>query len=774
MKKIFTLISTFILFLALIFSNLAYGAIPAWEREALIAFYNSTNGDNWKNNSGWKDDPLEADGFGPIGSEGTWQGIFVSDDHVVGIDLYYNNLTGTIPPELGNLSELIGIFLEWNELSGTIPPELGNLGKMTHLLLMSNRLSGSIPPELGNIHKLAYLELTGNELTGPIPSELGNLSKLVLLFLSDNHLSGSIPATLGNLSHLKSLWLRSNQLSGSIPPQLKNLVLFYGAGLGYNALYTDDDELRIFLTIKDRDWESTQTIAPANVSAAATAAYSIKVSWTPIAYTADNGGYLVYYSTTPGGPWEYAGMTPDKLSSSYDVTRLWAGTTYYFMVKTKTDLHQKNRNTVISEASNEVSAKTQGIPPGQDTPPFGSFDTPMDGSTVVGSIPVTGWALDEAGVTGVKIYREPGPGEGENLFYIGDAVFIEGARPDVEQSYPGYPMNHKAGWGYMMLTNFLPNGGNGTFNVHAIATDLQGNQVTLGIKTIYGNNANAVKPFGAIDTPTQGGPASGSEFVNFGWALTPPPNTIPTDGSTIAVWVDSVEVGNPIYNQCRADIASLFPGYNNSNGAVGYFYLDTTAYSDGVHTIQWTVTDDAGNTDGIGSRYFTIQNSSQGAGRRAQGAAHNTTRKAFREQACLFRDSIRDIPIDYSGPIMIRKGYNKNIEPQTFYPDEDGEIAIKIKALERLEIHLNEQAHPTFSDSPLENTLINRYSGYLMSGESLKILPIGSTFDSIRGVFCWQPGPGFIGKYRFVFIGRQRGGESYLTYITVNIGATSF
>jgi hypothetical protein len=238
-------------------------------------------------------------------------------------------------------------------------------------------------------------------------------------------------------------------------------------------------------------------------------------------------------------------------------------------------------------------------------PPFGTFETPVDNTTVFSSIPVTGWALDDVEVESVKIYRE----EGSNLVFIGDAVFVEGARPDVEAAYPGYPNNSRAGWGYMMLTNFLPNGGNGTFTLHAVAKDTSGKTTTLGTKTITCDNANAVKPFGAIDTPTQGGTASGSNFVVWGWALTPPPNLIPTDGSTISVWVDGINVGHPTYNIFKENIAALFPGYANSNGAGGYFYLDTTTYADGVHTICWTATDNAGNADGIGSRYFTINNS---------------------------------------------------------------------------------------------------------------------------------------------------------------------
>ncbi|MDQ1353759.1 MAG: hypothetical protein QG657_4066, partial [Acidobacteriota bacterium] len=236
--------------------------------------------------------------------------------------------------------------------------------------------------------------------------------------------------------------------------------------------------------------------------------------------------------------------------------------------------------------------------------PFGSFDTPLDGSTTAGSIAVTGWALDDIGIDYVKIYRE----EGNGLVYIGDATFIDGARPDVAAAFPGYPNNTRAGWGYMMLSYFLPNGGNGTFTFHAIATDTDGATVTLGTKTLSIDNANQAKPFGAIDTPIQGGAASGSNFVNWGWVLTPQPNHIPTDGSTIDVYVDGINLGRPTYNIYRSDIAGLFPGYTNSNGAVGYFYLDTTAYKNGVHSIYWVARDNNGNSDGIGSRYFTINN----------------------------------------------------------------------------------------------------------------------------------------------------------------------
>ena len=249
--------------------------------------------------------------------------------------------------------------------------------------------------------------------------------------------------------------------------------------------------------------------------------------------------------------------------------------------------------------------------------PFGSFDTPAAISNVNGAVPFTGWALASAGIASVDIWREPNPGEvpaSNGLVFLGTSDLVAGARPDVQTLYPGYPGNNSAGWGFQMLTNELPSNsgntgvGNGTFNVHALAYDNDGNVTDLGTKTIVVDNKNSVNPFGAIDTPTQGGTASGSQFVNFGWALTPVGKEIPVDGSTIWVFIDNVPVGHPVYNNYRVDIATLFPGYANSGGAIGYYLIDTTQLANGVHSIAWSVTDNADAGSGIGSRFFTVQN----------------------------------------------------------------------------------------------------------------------------------------------------------------------
>ena len=202
-------------------------------------------------------------------------------------------------------------------------------------------------------------------------------------------------------------------------------------------------------------------------------------------------------------------------------------------------------------------------------PPFGALDAPADGAQVSGSIALGGWALDDLEVTRVQIFRDPVAGEPAAQMFIGTAVFVAGARPDVAQAYPTYPLNNRAGWGFLVLTNMLPNQGNGTFRLYAYADDAEGARTLLGAKTIVVDNATATLPFGAIDTPGQGATVAGSGYLNWGWALTPQPKIIPTDGSTIQVYVDGVPQGNPIYNLFRSDVSGLFPGWRIRAGRWG-------------------------------------------------------------------------------------------------------------------------------------------------------------------------------------------------------------
>jgi len=450
----------------------------------------------------------------------------------------------------------------------------------------------------------------------------------------------------------------------------------------------------------------------------------------------NSGGGTLNWSSTTSASWlvcsPVSGASPGVLTISVNSAGLSTGS--YTGIVNISDVNATNSPQAIV-----INLKL--INSSQDQVPFGEFATPGNGTTVMSSIPVTGWILDDIEVQNVKIYIDNG--------YVGDAVFVEGARPDVELAYPGYPKNHQAGWGYMLLTNVLTDGSK---SISAKAFDNTGNQVTLGTKTITINNGAATKPFGAMDTPSQGGGASGVKFRNQGWALTPQPNKIPVDGSTIKVYVDGKYLGHATYNIYRADIAGLFPGYANSNGALGYFEFDTTSYENGVHTIQWSATDNGGNSDGIGSRYFTVQNTGSSS-RQNRAASRETSDSSFIGKDYRFKrlfsplsaaDSLSRIPMGLSTPVGIKKGYDERLSPQMIYPDDKGTISIEIRELERIEISLNKVNRP--------NEQLFGCSGYHLVGDQLRPLPVGSVLDFKQNKFFWQPGPGYLGTYELVFI----------------------
>ena len=208
-----------------------------------------------------------------------WYGVVLSDTprRVIQLRLHGQNanaergtveakLKGSIPPELGRLSELEILYLHRNVLTGQIPGALNNLSKLQQLYLYDNELtaisgelgsgmaelrrlfaqrnmiSGSIPANLGNMPRLDWLRLDRNRLTGAIPSQLGNLSTLRRLYLHEQEgwrtgggFSGGIPSTFSGLSRLEYLVLNRNSLGGQIPSGLGSLSNLKWLGLYDNG-----------------------------------------------------------------------------------------------------------------------------------------------------------------------------------------------------------------------------------------------------------------------------------------------------------------------------------------------------------------------------------------------------------------------------------------------------------------------------------------------------------------------------------------------------------
>jgi Leucine-rich repeat (LRR) protein len=213
------------LFIVLFLSGVSVFAVDPQDSLALVALYDSTNGDSWTTKTYWKSDSAVS----------KWYGVTVTGNRVTSLSLGNNNLVGAIPPSIGDLDSLTGLLLWDNQLTDSIPQEIGNLTSLTFLGLSNNQLTGSIPPEIGSLTNLGEVYLSGNQLTGAIPPEIGNLTNLEKLILHNNQLTDSIPSEIGNLTNLTFLYLYNNQLTDSIPPEIGNLT-----NLTYLYLYQNE------------------------------------------------------------------------------------------------------------------------------------------------------------------------------------------------------------------------------------------------------------------------------------------------------------------------------------------------------------------------------------------------------------------------------------------------------------------------------------------------------------------------------------------------------
>jgi hypothetical protein len=434
---------------------------------------------------------------------------------------------------------------------------------------------------------------------------------------------------------------------------------------------------------------------------------------------------------------------------------------------------------------------------GGTAPAFGQIDTPAQGATgVVGAVGLTGWALDDIGVANVTVYRNCVAFEnqancqligGHNVVLLGPASFVSGARPDVAASFINLPDNQRAGWGMHILSNMLPHmpnmqttGGQGTLSFYAFATDVEGQRTLLGRSytdhtptSLTMDNDHIAKPFGTIDTPGQGQTVSGM-VANFGWALTPDTDVIggngdiviPTDGSTMVVFIDGVPVANVAYNQCRGsvgnpvpggqycddDVASIFgnvvpqpPGtprvanptiFRNldaARGAIGSYVIDTTILADGLHSIAWSVTDSHGRVEGIGSRFLTVVNG--GTVPAPEAAAPTLATALARPSQSMGRASRQPTRVSRSA-VRARVGFDLARPWDLLARDAATSTArLVVAAGSRVELAFGREVAEAF----------------LVSGLDLLALPVGSRLDSAAGVFTWQLPAAFHGTYELSF-----------------------
>ena len=184
------------------------------DKKALYAIWFAMNGSFWNDDTNWcSDKPLNE-----------WYGVTTdSKGRVTGLDLGYNNLSGYIPEEIGELSELRELKLWYNNIGGSLPESIGKLTKLQILYISSNPITGKIPSSIGNLQNLVDLYMEGNQLEGELPESFYELKSLGSLWLSNNKLEGRLSPKISQMESLYDLGLRDNNFTGPLPNSIRDM-----------------------------------------------------------------------------------------------------------------------------------------------------------------------------------------------------------------------------------------------------------------------------------------------------------------------------------------------------------------------------------------------------------------------------------------------------------------------------------------------------------------------------------------------------------------------
>ncbi|MGB3228048.1 MAG: T9SS type A sorting domain-containing protein [Saprospiraceae bacterium] len=203
----------------------------------LVKFYLSTGGPNWTVRWNLNLPMTQWAGVG-LSAMGCVQSLNLPNNELNGtlpfeignltglkvLYLFGNKLFGLLPSSLGSLSSIEDLALEDNNFDGQIPFEIGNASSLKFLSLSKNNLSGNLPSSISNLGNLILLNISYNQLDGSIPSSISQLSKMTILDLSHNNLNGVVPTSIGQLSNIKEIYLNHNNLSGVLPASMSNLI----------------------------------------------------------------------------------------------------------------------------------------------------------------------------------------------------------------------------------------------------------------------------------------------------------------------------------------------------------------------------------------------------------------------------------------------------------------------------------------------------------------------------------------------------------------------
>ena len=194
---------------------------------ALVALYNQCNGINWTKKANWL-----------TGRVSTWEGVTVENQRVVKLDLGgwpSVGLTGTIPSEIANLTEIRWLSFMNNQLTGVLPTSWSALVNLEYLYLFVNPFTGTLPASWSALVNLKWLEMGSNQLSGALPESWSALVNLETLWLPNNQFSGTLPDSWSAMTKLWQFNVQNNQLSGTLPNSWSSLT-------GMTYFYIDNNQ----------------------------------------------------------------------------------------------------------------------------------------------------------------------------------------------------------------------------------------------------------------------------------------------------------------------------------------------------------------------------------------------------------------------------------------------------------------------------------------------------------------------------------------------------
>lgn len=204
----------------------------AHEREVLMKLYQSTDGDNWYNNTNWGSDlPLDS-----------WYGVETKNGKYVSkLNLSVNHLCGELPQEVWSLPYLEELIIHNNRLSIRIPSDanqisdsieridvgnydgVGYVGEFSHYVADNdNIIIGGIPKSFKKLTNLSHFYAHKTQLTGTIPDEFWQ-PFLKDIWLQQNNMEGELSPAIANAKSLERIYLSDNRFSGIIPEEICEL-----------------------------------------------------------------------------------------------------------------------------------------------------------------------------------------------------------------------------------------------------------------------------------------------------------------------------------------------------------------------------------------------------------------------------------------------------------------------------------------------------------------------------------------------------------------------